>query len=741
MNNELARWLDTNRAAFAQDWQPATNHESNVAAVASLDVVYDGLMSTATGDAAAFEAALHQLRDEAEATSLAALLEAAGWLRRRAWALLAPNATAPLHTLHLLQAFEQLLDTTLVSLARGWQAACDTALQEKLQQAEFIAGSLAQATEESDAMALSQAALATENARLVDEIRRFNADLELRIAERTHELQAERDRLEMLYQLAMQVGSTLHLDALLHEALALLSQLLNVSHGSVMLLDHETEHLVDRAVLGQEVVGFVRFPLGQGIVGWVAQHKQPVLIRDVQQDSRWIVRPGSADREHKRDGSLIAVPLVAQDQLLGVLTLSHHQTDYFNDDHLRLLTAIGSEIGIAVHNALLYDQIYSEVNRRGELLRMQELEASKNAAILQSLSDGVIVCDTDGTVLLVNTAAERMLERSVTDLLTWNLGDMLGKLAPGHSHPHKQLDAVLAYPLRDDEPPCTTRIDFQLGTRTINSTLGPVRTVRGELLGAVAVFRDVTREVESDRLKTEFIGTVSHELRTPMTSIKGYTQLLVMGSLGEVNDTQREFLRTIQTNAERMIAIINDLLDITKIETGSVELDLHPHHIAEILSSVVGEQQEAISARDLELAIGLPPGIPLVRADGRRLHQIINNLLSNAIKFTPRAGKIVIEAHEAQRELLPTTVAAQLPLQRRWVLVEVRDTGVGIPEHEQHRIWERFYRVDNPLKIEAGGTGLGLSLVRSLVTLLGGHIWVNSTPQEGSTFSLLLPAA
>jgi signal transduction histidine kinase len=280
-----------------------------------------------------------------------------------------------------------------------------------------------------------------------------------------------------------------------------------------------------------------------------------------------------------------------------------------------------------------------------------------------------------------------------------------------------------------------------MGTRMISITLGPVLNSKDALMGAVALFRDITREVESDRLKTEFIGTVSHELRTPMTSIKGFTQLLSMGSLGPVNDTQKEFLQIIQTNAERMISIINDLLDITKIETGSVELDLRPLHLAETLSTVMMELQPAIREREHELVISIPPGLPLVRADSRRLNQILGNVLSNAVKYTPRGGKIELDAREVGSDGVPEQWRDGLKPDARYALVEIRDSGVGIAAEDLDRIFDRFYRTENPLKVEAGGTGLGLSLVRPLIELFGGRIWVQSVLGEGSTFSMLIPAA
>ena len=588
--------------------------------------------------------------------------------------------------------------------------------------------------------AASQAAIALENARLYEEVRGFNAVLEQRIAERTRELQVERDMLETLYEIALEVSSTLDLNTLLHNSLTALAELVGVEHGSIMLVEPDTGHLVHRAVLGDNgAVGITRFPVGQGIVGWVAQHRKPALVADVSTDPRWIALP-NGEIVRKKTGSLIAVPLIAQHDILGVLLLSHDQIGYFHDDHLRLLTAASGEIAVGIHNALLYDQIERQLMRQGDMLRRQEEVASQSTAILQSLSDGVIVCNDEGTVLAANPAVERILERPIEELVIWNLPELLNRLL-GRRANEVPVEDLLAHPLDERNQPRHFSTTFQISPRVISVTLGPVITSRDELMGAVAVFRDITREVESDRLKTEFIGTVSHELRTPMTSIKGFTQLLAMGSLGPINDTQREFLNTIQANAERMISIINDLLDITKIETGSVDLEYRALHLAEALSIVVTELQAQIKAREHELTISIPPGLPLVRADAKRLNQILSNLISNAVKYTPRGGKVAIEAREVGVEAVPEALREGLKPGARYVQIDVCDNGVGIAPEEHERVFERFYRTENPLKVEAGGTGLGLSLVRPLIELFGGRIWLQSALNEGSTFSFIIPIA
>jgi len=497
--------------------------------------------------------------------------------------------------------------------------------------------------------------------------------------------------------------------------------------------------LINSAVLGRHGnVGSVRFPLGKGIVGKVAQNRKPLNVPDVTTDPNW-EPPPEDDASAKRSGSMIAVPLIAHHELLGVLVLSHEQTGYFRDEHLRLLTAAANQIAIGIYNAQMYQQVEQQYWRRYEMQQLQEKAVSQSTAILQSLSDGVIVCDQNGAVITVNLAAEKILDRPIDELVTWNLGDLLRRLL-GRRDGELPLDDLLKHPWDERTQPRTLSTTFQIGPRTISVTLDPVISTKEELLGAVAVFRDRTREVESDRLKTEFIGTVSHELRTPMTSIKGFTQLLTMGNLGPVNETQKEFLNIIQSNAERMIAIINDLLDITKIETGSVELEIRPIHVAETLSKVLLDLQAKVHERQQTLTLSLPAGLPLVRADAHRFNQILFNLVSNAVKYTPRGGSITIEAREVSAEAVPEDERDGLR-PGRYIQIDVRDTGVGIAPDDVPRIWERFYRTENPLKVEAGGTGLGLSLVKPLVRLLGGRIWVESQINVGSTFSFVLPAA
>lgn len=588
---------------------------------------------------------------------------------------------------------------------------------------------------------IGQAAIALQNARLYAEVRALNIDLEQRVVARTRELQDEKDRLATIYQISTEVSSTLDLDMLLTTSLKLLADITRAEHAAVMLVDQpDRSLLVTRAVFGtaSNPERYIPVPIGSGIAGWVVQSRSSVLVEDLARDARGPATPESSPQP--RQGSLLAVPLVVQGDVLGVILLTHHQAGFFHEDHLRMLNACAGAIAIGVNNANLFQTISAEYERRSELLHQQRTEASKINAILQSLNDGVIVCDLYGGVLAVNAAAGPILQRKVEDLVLWNLHAILARYL-GPRTVEMPLDELLRRPLSKDNRPRIFTTTMPVGVRTVSLTLGPVLKDDGELLGALLVLRDITREIESDRMKTEFIGTMSHELRTPMTAIKGFTQLLLMGGLGPLTATQREFVTTIYDNTERMIALINDVLDITKIESGSVDLEWRSLHLAEALSGVIAELKGLTTDRGHELTISIPPGLPLVRGDAHRLHQILYNLLTNAVKYTPRGGRVWVEAREAVFAELPDEVRDELVEERRYLQVSVCDTGVGISSEDLPHIFDRFYRAENPLKIEAGGTGLGLSLAKPLVHLLGGRLWVQSVPGEGSTFSFVLPAA
>jgi signal transduction histidine kinase len=230
---------------------------------------------------------------------------------------------------------------------------------------------------------------------------------------------------------------------------------------------------------------------------------------------------------------------------------------------------------------------------------------------------------------------------------------------------------------------------------------------------------------DANQAKSKFVSVVSHELRIPMTSIKGYADLLSKGMAGPVSDQQVEFLKTIQNNVERMSALVSDLSNISRIETGRLKLELKAFVIDSHLQETVNSLLPRIEEKGQTLEVYLAEDLPHVYADPNRFMQVMTNLISNASKYTPRGGWI--------------TVLAQR--QDRFVRLEVRDTGLGISEEDQEKLFSQFFRSENPAVREEQGWGLGLNVTKLLVELQGGEIGVESTLGKGSTFWFTVPEA
>jgi GAF domain-containing protein/DNA-binding response OmpR family regulator/nitrogen-specific signal transduction histidine kinase len=579
----------------------------------------------------------------------------------------------------------------------------------------------------------NQAAVAIENAQLFEETRRFSEELEQRVEERTHELAraldeltVERDRVETLYEVAAELSSSLDLEQVLARTLEMLGDATGATRGTVLLVDQDTNQLFCRARIGDDAPippGGVAtsLPRGQGLGWWVIDHGEPAIVEDVRDDPRWFPEGSDGHAENRR--SCLAVPLGAGGQMQGALLLYHRIVDFFTPDHLRLVEAAGSQISNAISNANLYNLIREQANQVGAMLKQQRVEAAKSQAILEGVADGVMVSDDEGRVILFNAAAEHVLEIPREQVLGRSTKEMLGLYGSQGRSWLAAIDEWAANP-RGHAPGDFTAEELTVGDRIVSVHVSPV-IMGAEYLGTVSVFRDVTAEVEADRAKSEFVSTVSHELRTPMTSIKGYADLLLMGAVGELADQQEHFVTIIRNNADRLTALVNDLLDISRIETGRVELNLRAVSMSEVVKSVMATLEARAQERDLELRVDIPEDLPAVWGDSDRITQILTNLVGNAIQYTPSGGSICTSARVNQRMLE----------------VAVADTGIGISEENLEKVFDRFFRADNPFVQETSGTGLGLAITTSLVRMHGGDIWVESEVGEGSTFSFTLPLA
>ena len=243
----------------------------------------------------------------------------------------------------------------------------------------------------------------------------------------------------------------------------------------------------------------------------------------------------------------------------------------------------------------------------------------------------------------------------------------------------------------------------------------------------------VERLQEADRVKSNFLATVSHELRTPLTSVIGYSEMLLEGIAGELNDEQREYVRTVMEKGDQLLQLITGILDISRMEAGEMKIERHPFDLDEVVGVALSTIAPHARRKKLVMSCTVPEALPLVLGDRDKIRQVLLNLLGNAVKFTPEGGKVEVTA-----QLAPLLPAAE---SNRAVRVSVRDSGIGVPPEHQKRVFDPFFQVDNSSTREYGGTGLGLSIVKRLVEAHGGVVWVESEAGKGSTFSFTVPLA
>ncbi len=457
----------------------------------------------------------------------------------------------------------------------------------------------------------------------------------------------------------------------------------------------EDDELVARAAWGPATTGVVgtRSSSAAGVAGVVAQSRSPLGVDDARETPRFgredsLLRTGLV--------SVVAVPMFAHGGgLHGVLAVYDRESRSWRDDETQALSALAATASAAFSSAELYARVAEEKER--------------SEAILANIADGIVAVDREGAIVLWNATAEQItgvpaeeaLGRRVVDVLQRDLAED-AEGAPGER-----------------------QVGFLRGGKEVwlSLTEAVMLDAAGDVAGRVFAFRDVSSERVVDQMKSDFVATVSHELRTPLTSIYGFAETLLRGDV-EFSDVERgTFLGYIASESERLINIVDDLLNIARLETGTLGLNISRADIGEIVSETVTRFADLNG--DFTFDVQVPRGAVFVRADREKLTQIVMNLVDNAVKFSPEGGRIAVTAR------------------RRSDTAEIRvvDEGIGIARTDQQRIFTKFYRAEDASKHSPQGTGLGLFLARGLLAAMGGRIWVESKEGEGSTFVFELPVA
>ncbi len=573
-----------------------------------------------------------------------------------------------------------------------------------------------------------QVAVAVQNAQLFEAVRGFSLEMEQRVEERTQalaqaleDLKKEHDRSDVLYRIASELGSSLDLEKVLQKALLILRNTVQAQRGVVMLLNEDDDLRIQAAIgykhpIPEEGLKS-KFTSESGLVGWVLQKRASAVIDDVLEDSRWILDTDSNTR------SVLAVPILGNaGEAWGAIFLQSWDVATFSEFDLRLVEAAAAQLSNALDNTKLYRLIRVQAERLDAMLRAQQIEVAKNKAILEGIADGVMVADANGRVILFNAAAERIFSVSRMQALGRFLDEMLGLYGERAQNWLAQVETWRQAPEAYSSDEFLAE-RLSVGRQVVSIHLSPVISPNDEFLGVVSVFRDITVEVEANQAKNEFVSTVSHELRTPMTAIKGYVDLILMGKTGHLSHQQDQFLSIVKSNVDRLTSLVNDLLDISRIETGRLILRPQPMDVEPSIIQVLDTLRPKVEEKSINLHASIPKGLPQVSGDAARITQILTNLAGNAYKYTRVGGEVSLHAY----------------VQGGMMHMAVMDTGIGIPYKDQKSIFERFYRVDDPEVDEVTGSGLGLAITSSLVQMHGGTIKVESEPGQGSIFTFTLP--
>ena len=339
-------------------------------------------------------------------------------------------------------------------------------------------------------------------------------------------------------------------------------------------------------------------------------------------------------------------------------------------------------------------------------------ERNRSAAILSSMIEGVAVISGDERILFSNAAFSRILG---LDDVRQIEGRPLLEVAR-----QSDLLAAIRMALSGQEQVTSEIVVGTVRPRSFAVTAAPVQASSHK--GAVLVLHEITDLRRLERVRQDFVANVSHEFRTPLTAIQGFAETLLSGALDDPAN-RRRFVEIIREHATRLARLTEDLLKLSRIEAGQLKLEFRPVSVMQLIESCVETAHFKAVPRQLALSVHLPDELPAVRGDSNSLQEVLQNLLDNALQYTPAGGKIDVSASCSDGR----------------VIVTVADTGIGIPQVEQERIFERFYRVDAARSREAGGTGLGLSIARHIMEAHGGRLWVESAVGEGSRFHFSIP--
>ncbi len=381
---------------------------------------------------------------------------------------------------------------------------------------------------------------------------------------------------------------------------------------------------------------------------------------------------------------------------------------------IRSLTESGADYQSIFKDIIekFHEEIEATTGRLKKEIKKVGFEKKRTESVIRSLSDGLVVVDDKGKVLMMNPAAENILEASRDE-----------KVGTGLLEGLKEYQMVsMSGALKEDDEQKTKEINIggeEDTQKTVRTSMAVVENEDGKTIGMVATLTDITKQKELEQMKSDFLSRVSHELRSPMAVMKQAISVVLDGDAGAISPEQSKFLSMAKRNIERLFRLINDLLDLSKLEAKKMELNCKPERIDKVLEEVISTFQLWASKKKINISSHIPDQLPIISFDWDKITQVLTNLLSNALKFTPEEGKISLSANK--------------PDENTCVMVYVADSGSGIAKENLEKVFDKFVQVENKGVREIKGTGLGLPIVREIVELHKGKIWAESPLIDGQS--------
>lgn len=507
------------------------------------------------------------------------------------------------------------------------------------------------------------------------------------------------EKFQSLLQANQILSSTLNLSELLHQVMRLATDVVEAETSSILLYDEAHDELVFNLALGdkESELKEIRLQLDEGIAGWVARERKCKIVNDIEKDPNWAKR--TDDKIDFVTKSVLAVPLVYKDRLLGVVEAVNKKKGEFTPEDEEVMEAFAAQTAVAMENARLFTNLQEE--------------KEKIEAIFSQMSDGAIFVDPGCKKILANKQAENCLGEEWISKADLNEIFSEFEISPSISDAlnRKEEFIPIEFKRKEGKP------------LYLSGVISRILDAHGKLLGLIVIFRDTTLEKKEGMLKRNFLSLISHKLKTPLVTITGYGPLLLNDP--KLDDFQKKAIKSIHSQGVHLSNLVDKLLYFTMAEGEKLTLKKDTIN----LSSLVDKAQLSLKSymADKGAKISICEDIkklPDVHIDKSRIESVIINIIENAVKFNTKEQKEV-EISSFEKD--------------GFIGISIKDNGTGIPPEEREKIFHKFYQIEESFTGQVEGAGLGLALVKQVIEAHGGKIDVDSSVGEGSTFSFLLP--